>query len=272
MTDASLDPVVLDLLRQASTATLCTQLFKRGLRNTFLAGLRPLNPSHARFVGEAFTLRYIPAREDIDVLDVFNDYDHPQRKAVESVGPGQVLVIDCRGETRAAAAGHILVTRLLQRGAAALVTDGSLRDSPEIARTPFPVFAAGASAMVNLALHHAVDMQVPIGCADRRIIVHHVLPNLLSPILVLATMEMAVMILTEASLDFLGLGIQPPETSWGLMLAQGREYFISAWWLVTFPGLAILLTALSFNLLAVWLRSVTDPVQRWRWLGKSSAR
>ncbi|HEY8477137.1 MAG TPA: ribonuclease activity regulator RraA, partial [Chloroflexota bacterium] len=144
---------------------LCTQLFKRGLRNTFLAGLRPLNPSHARFVGEAFTLRYIPAREDIDVLDVFNDYDHPQRKAVESVGPGQVLVIDCRGETRAAAAGHILVTRLLQRGAAALVTDGSLRDSPEIARTPFPVFAAGASAMVNLALHHAVDMQVPIGCA-----------------------------------------------------------------------------------------------------------
>ncbi|MQA83411.1 MAG: ribonuclease activity regulator RraA [Streptosporangiales bacterium] len=161
-----IEPAVLELLGQASTATLTTQLFVRGLRNTFLVGLRPLNPERARFVGEAFTLRYIPSREDIDVLDVFRDYDHPQRRAIESVGPGQVLVMDCRGRTRAASAGHILVTRLLRRGAAALVTDGALRDSPEIGRTDLPTFAAGASGTTNLAQHHAVDLQVPIGCAD----------------------------------------------------------------------------------------------------------
>ncbi len=74
------------------------------------------------------------------------------------------------------------------------------------------------------------------------------------------------MILTEASLSFLGLGIQPPESSWGLMLAQGRQYIQTAWWLVTFPGVLILLTALSLNLLATWLRAVTDPVTRWRYL------
>jgi peptide/nickel transport system permease protein len=72
--------------------------------------------------------------------------------------------------------------------------------------------------------------------------------------------------LSEAALSFLGVGIQPPESSWGLMLSQGREYITTAWWLVVFPGLAILLTTLSVNLLATWLRAITDPVQRWRWL------
>jgi peptide/nickel transport system permease protein len=106
------------------------------------------------------------------------------------------------------------------------------------------------------------------GCSDRRIIVRHLLPNLISPIVVLATLEVAYMILTEAALSFLGLGIQPPESSWGLMLSQGRQYVTTAWWLVTFPGLAILLTALSLNLLATWARSVTDPAQRWRYFGR----
>ena len=80
-----------DLLAQCSTATLTTQLFGRGLRNTYLAGLRPANPAYSRVVGQAFTLRYIPAREDIDVLSVFQDYDHPQRAAVEQAPPGSVL-------------------------------------------------------------------------------------------------------------------------------------------------------------------------------------
>lgn len=108
------------------------------------------------------------------------------------------------------------------------------------------------------------------GCSDKRIIFMHVLPNLLSPILVLATLEVATMILTEASLSFLGLGIQPPESSWGLMLGQGRTYITSAWWLVTFPGLAILFTALSINLLASWVRGITDPVTRWRYALRNS--
>jgi peptide/nickel transport system permease protein len=107
------------------------------------------------------------------------------------------------------------------------------------------------------------------GCTDRRIILRHLLPNLLSPIVVLATLEVAYMILTEAALSFLGLGIQPPQSSWGLMLSQGRQYITTAWWLVTFPGLAILLTALSLNLLATWARTVTDPAQRWRYFQSS---
>lgn len=103
------------------------------------------------------------------------------------------------------------------------------------------------------------------GCTDRQIIGRHLLPNLLSPIVVLGTLEVAYMILTEAALSFLGLGIQPPQSSWGLMLSQGRQYVTTAWWLVTFPGLAILLSALSLNLVATWARSVTDPAQRWRY-------
>jgi regulator of RNase E activity RraA len=161
-----LDAVVLDRLRLCSTATLTTQLFARGLRNTFLAGLAPLDPENARLVGEAFTLRYIPAREDLDVLDVFRDPGHPQRRAVESVGPGQVLVMDCRGRARAASLGGILATRLLRRGAAGIVTDGGLRDTQEIRGLGLPTFAAAAAATTNLALHHAVDMQIPIGCAE----------------------------------------------------------------------------------------------------------
>ena len=102
------------------------------------------------------------------------------------------------------------------------------------------------------------------GCTDRDIITRHLLPNLLSPILVLATLETATIILIEASLSFLGLGLPISVPSWGLMLAQGREYVTSAWWLVTFPGLAILITALALNLLATWARTVTDPAQRWR--------
>jgi regulator of RNase E activity RraA len=155
-----------ELLAHASTATITTQLLARGLRNTFLHGLKPLNPGNARLVGEAFTLRYIPAREDIDTLDVFKDYDHPQRRAIESVPPGHVLVMDCRGQGRAASAGNILATRLQVRGAAGLVTDGTLRDTPEIARLALPAFAQGPSPLTNLAQHHAVDMQVPIGCAE----------------------------------------------------------------------------------------------------------
>ena len=155
----------LDWLRQASTATVTTQLFQRGLRNVFLNGLAPLNLEHARFVGEAFTLRNIPMREDLDTLDIFKNPETPQRKAVEMIGPGQVMVQDCRGDTRAASGGNILATRMRMRGAVAIVTDGAMRDSPDIAQQPFPVFVKGRSATLNLAVHHAVDINVPIACA-----------------------------------------------------------------------------------------------------------
>ncbi|MBX3071535.1 MAG: ribonuclease activity regulator RraA [Thermomicrobiales bacterium] len=165
MTEITIEQSTLDTLARASTATITTQLFQRGLRNTFLNGLRPLNPEHARFVGEALTLRNIPAREDLDVVDAFKDPNHPQRQAIESVGPGQVLVFECRGELRAANAGGILVTRACKRGAVALVSDGAIRDSPDIEQMPFPVFVAGRSATISLAVHHAVAVNVPIACA-----------------------------------------------------------------------------------------------------------
>lgn len=111
-----------------------------------------------------------------------------------------------------------------------------------------------------------------LGASAPRIIFRHILPHLLSPILVLGTLEFAAMVLAEASLSFLGFGIQPPQPSWGLDVSAGREYIMSAWWLVTFPGIMILLTTLSLNLLGTWVRAITDPVQRWRWLMQSDRR
>jgi regulator of RNase E activity RraA len=151
-------------LRRTSTATLTTQLFKRGLHNVFIQGVHRMSATADNLVGEAFTLRNIPAREDLDVISVFENPEHPQRKAIESVPQGEVLVIDCRRETRAASGGHILLSRLKVRGAAGVVTDGCLRDSEAIAAMDFPVYGAGGSAPLNLVCHHAVDMNVPIGC------------------------------------------------------------------------------------------------------------
>jgi regulator of RNase E activity RraA len=155
-----------DLLRQISTATLTSQLMARGLRNTFMQNVHRLTIGGPSMVGEAFTLRYIPSREDIDVSAVFEDPAHPQRKAVETVPPGHVLVIDCRQDKRAAGAGSILVTRMMIRGAAGVVTDGGLRDSPAIEQLDFPVYCAGRAAPSNLTRHHATDINVPIGCGE----------------------------------------------------------------------------------------------------------
>jgi peptide/nickel transport system permease protein len=109
-----------------------------------------------------------------------------------------------------------------------------------------------------------------IGSSDLRIVFVHILPNLVSPILTIAIMELARIILAEAALSFLGMGIQPPESSWGLMLADGRDYMARAWWLVTFPGVAIALTVLFINMVAGWLRSVSDPQQRFKKFGKEA--
>src|SRR3954449_13181881 len=125
-------------LKTVSTATLCTALYKRGLRNQFIQDVRPLNPNLPNMVGEAYTLRYIPAREDLNPITVFQDRQHPQRKAVEECPQGAVLVIDSRKNARAASAGSILVTRLMKRGVAGVVTDGGFRDSPDIAKLAFP--------------------------------------------------------------------------------------------------------------------------------------
>ena len=155
-----------DKLKTVSTATLCSALFKRGLRNQFIQNVLPLNSSLPNMVGEAFTLRYIPAREDLNPMTVFQDPKHPQRVAIEECPPGAVMVIDSRKDARAASAGSILITRLMVRGAAGAVTDGGFRDSPEIAALPFPTYHQRPSAPTNLTVHQAMDINVPIGCGD----------------------------------------------------------------------------------------------------------
>lgn len=149
-----------------STATLTTVLLKRGLRNVFIGNIHLINPEAPRMVGPAYTLRYIPAREDIDQIGVFEGRKHPQRIAVENCPQGHVLVMDSRKDATAASAGGILVTRLFKRGVAGVVTDGGFRDTPDIEKLPFPVYHQRPSAPTNLIRHHALDINQPIGCGD----------------------------------------------------------------------------------------------------------
>lgn len=153
-------------LAAVSTATLTSVLLKHGFRNTFIGGISLVNPEAPRMVGPAFTLRYIPAREDLDHSGVFAGRQHPQRIAVETCPAGHVMVIDSRKDATAASAGGILVTRLYTRGVAGIVTDGGFRDSPDIAKLPFPAYHARPSAPTNLMRHHALDINQPIGCGD----------------------------------------------------------------------------------------------------------
>ncbi len=163
---STLSPQTRDKLKSVSTPTLMTALYKRGLRNQFIQDVHPLNPGAGNMVGEAFTLRYMPAREDLNPITVFRDRAHPQRKAVEECPPGAVMVIDSRKDPRAASAGSILVSRLMVRGAAGIVTDGGFRDSYEIARLAIPAYHNRPSPPTNLTLHQAIDINVPIGCGD----------------------------------------------------------------------------------------------------------
>ncbi len=115
-----------------------------------------------------------------------------------------------------------------------------------------------------------VEAARSLGASNLRIVVRHILPNLSSTLLVLISLEFGRVMLSESSLSFLGMGVQPPDASWGLMLAQGRDYLASAWWLVTFPGLLIALTTLSTNLLASWARGINDPIYRKRIVDKAA--
>ena len=153
-------------LRAVSTATVATALYKRGFRIQSIQDVHPLGPDQPTLVGEAFTLRYMPAREDLNPVSVFRDRSHPQRKAVEDCPPGAVLVMDSRKDARAASAGSILVTRLMKRGVAGMVTDGGFRDSAEIAKLGFPAYHHRPSAPTNLTLHQAIEINGPIGCGD----------------------------------------------------------------------------------------------------------
>ncbi|MFN7051988.1 MAG: ribonuclease activity regulator RraA [Gemmobacter sp.] len=161
-----MNPQTREKLMGVSVATLCSALYKRGLRNQTIQDVHPVRAKGRNMVGPAFTLRYMPAREDRNPMSVFRNADHPQRVAVETCPAGHVLVMDSRKDARAASAGDILITRLMVRGGAGVVTDGGFRDSMVIADLDIPAYHHRASSPTNLTLHEAIDINVPIGCGD----------------------------------------------------------------------------------------------------------
>ena len=164
MTEVS--QATLDILRQVSVATLATALFKRGLRNQVIQGVRPLSMKGRNMVGPAFTLRYMPAREDRNQLEQFQNPEHPQRHAIETCPKGAVLVMDSRKDARAASAGDILIRRLMMRGAEGVVTDGGFRDAMKIAELDMRSYHQRPSSPTNLTINEAIEINVPIGCGD----------------------------------------------------------------------------------------------------------
>lgn len=153
-------------LMGVSVATIATALFKRGLRQQVIQGVQPVGRKGRNMVGPAFTLRYMPAREDRNQLVEFRNPEHPQRKAIETCPPGHVLVMDSRKNAAAASAGDILVTRLMVRGGAGIVTDGGFRDAMNIAGMEMPAYHTRPSSPTNLTLNEAIAINEPIGCGD----------------------------------------------------------------------------------------------------------
>lgn len=153
-------------LEQVSVATLATALYKRGLRHQVIQGVHPVGRKGRNMVGPAFTLRYMPAREDRNQLSEFRNPEHPQRVAVETCPAGAVLVMDSRKQADAASAGDILVTRLMVRGVAGVVTDGGFRDAAVIAGLNIPAYHTRPSSPTNLTNNEAIALNEPIGCGD----------------------------------------------------------------------------------------------------------
>ena len=134
-----------------------------------------------------------------------------------------------------------------------------------LAITRLPVYIRTTRAEVlEIRERMFVSAARVMGASPLRIALRHVLPMVLPTLLTIGTVEFAIVMLAELGLSFLGIGIQPPEVTWGLMVAQGRGYLATAWWLSFFPGVAIMLTTLALNLLSGWVRIATDPMQRWR--------
>jgi regulator of RNase E activity RraA len=158
----TLDDEVRGQLDAVSTATLASQLQRRGIRNIFLSGLRPTQVGR-RLLGYAFTLRYVPMREDLQAR--LGAGVNAQRRAVESIGPDEVLVIEARGEADAGTIGDIFALRALRLGAAGIITDGALRDTPAIRRLDIPVYHRASHAATLSRLHLPLDIQVPVACA-----------------------------------------------------------------------------------------------------------
>jgi len=160
---------VLETLGRASTASITSELFKLGIRHSFMTGVDPLE-SNTRMVGEAVTLRYLPFREDLNALQPSSLPEHPQRKTIDNIEKGGILVIDARGSLRSGTLGEILMARLKARGAAGMVTDGAIRDVEGIRGVGLPTYIGGVHASASNTVHYAADAYVPIQCGGVTII------------------------------------------------------------------------------------------------------
>ncbi len=153
-----------DLYSRVTTASLTAQLVKRGMRTRAISNIGPVNPDTQRVFGPAYTLRYIPMREDLATGAAMANPDNPQRKAIEVMPAGHVLVADTHGLDVSGTLGDILVARLKVRGVAGVVSDGPMRDIKELENIDLPVFCRGNAAPPSYASMLAADAQVPIGC------------------------------------------------------------------------------------------------------------
>ncbi len=154
----------LETLGKISVATVTMQLLKRGIRNISMTGVRPLNEPPRRIVGPAYTLRYVPLREDLSTPEVLGKLDYPPRLAIEQAPEGSVLVIDGRGRGDLAVIGDLLAERLKIRGVAGVVSDGGIRDCEESLAVGLPLYAAGPAAPASVAGHAAADIETPVAC------------------------------------------------------------------------------------------------------------
>jgi regulator of RNase E activity RraA len=159
------DDIIIDRFRRCGTATISTILTKRGLNRVFLYGVTPLPGSKPRLVGRAFTMRSVAVREDVLAADkALPPQVNLQRRATEECPPGQVLVIDCRGDATGASGGMMLFERMRIRGCAGVVTDGGVRDVAEIVETGFPVYAKAVCPPNSMQAHRFIELDVPVTC------------------------------------------------------------------------------------------------------------
>jgi len=225
---------VLDRLAKATSGSLTTQLYIKGIRQPVLHGLKPLNRKVKPFAGRAYTMRFIPAREDVDQysnLTTAPSAENLQWVGVEQIEPGHVLVIDSNQDGRAASMGNMLITRMMKRGARAVITDGTFRDGTELSMMDFPIWSTGVTATTRLSYHHVADLNVPIGCAGVAIYPGDVIHGDGDNITVIpAHMAEEMADLCEKRDDieaYLALRVQAGEALWGLYppSEQTREQY-----------------------------------------------
>lgn len=169
MEPEELDPGTLERLTTVSAATVCMQLVKRGIRNSWMRGPMPLDRRQPRAVGEAYTLRFLPGREDLSTLQSYAKQGSI-RDAIEAMPPNRVVVIDARGEQGAATMGDILAARLEKRGALGVVSDGPFRDIADVRQLEMPMFCTGAVAPPSIARLTFTGWEEPIGCGGVAVI------------------------------------------------------------------------------------------------------